>query len=114
MFEESLLYGVNQSSQRAIERERERKKLEEEWLKKYERKKSAHTSWQWLYYHNCKVKEGELPHESDFGWWYYYPEQVEPVTDIEYDKLKELYISKYGGWTTIDLDNTSYNGSKWY
>lgn len=104
-----------QKREQKIKQEKRRKELEE-YIKREERESTAKTSWQWLYYDKRKVIDGETPHyKNEYNdWLYYYPEQTEPVDDVEFAQLKELYISKYGGWTTIDLDTTSYNGRKWY
>lgn len=36
------------------------------------------------------------------------------VSEEEYHQLKKLYIDMFGGWEKIDLENTDYNGKKWY
>ena len=36
------------------------------------------------------------------------------VSEEEYERLKELYIQKFGGWETIDLEHTDYNGQIWW
>ncbi|MDU3152676.1 MAG: hypothetical protein E6706_00085 [Anaerococcus hydrogenalis] len=52
--------------------------------------------------------------EKDKEYYYYKGTDTEKVEDKEYNKLKDLYIKKFGGWKKIDLENTEYNGKKWY
>ena len=88
-----------------------------------------HTAWQWLNYAHCAPKAGVEPAgmhprywdpderewaESDKIWYYYTDKQVLRITDSRYEKLKALYIKLFGGWDTIDLDNTEYNGHAWW
>ena len=30
------------------------------------------------------------------------------------DKEAEMYIKKFGGWETIDLEHTEYDGHAWW
>ncbi len=87
------------------------------------------TSWQWLAQDKRKVKDKAIP-ISKFNWifddftqefyqkdeeYYYYSQyDTEEVTEEEYNKLKKLYIKLYGGWEIINLEDTEYNGKKWY
>lgn len=87
------------------------------------------TSWQWLKEDKRKVVENAVPEEK-YNWiydevsggfeeanesFYYYSQyDTEKVAEEEYKKLKNLYIKKFGGWERIDLENTKYNGKKWY
>lgn len=88
-----------------------------------------HTAWQWLYHKRCAPKKGEEPvgrhpvyrdaetdkwKESGKEWYYYGAEQVSMVPDKRYEKLKDLYIKMFGGWEEIDLENTKYDGHKWW
>lgn len=103
------------------------KKAEREWAIKSELK----TAWQWLSEERRIPKEGagyernpevfhyydsEVGEWEDFtsSYWYYMRMDTRPATDWEYKKLKELYISKFGGWETIDLENTEYDGRVWW
>lgn len=87
------------------------------------------TSWQWLERHHRKVIDdapyqvrhniyfdGDLMDfaESRKGFCYYSAANTVEVDDEEFERLKELYIKKYGGWERIDLDCTEYDGRKWY
>lgn len=85
-----------------------------------------HTAWQWLQYKHRVPKKGEQPRASrpsyfdgeDWAYgrkyYYYRSGQTEPVDDAEYERLKALYIKKYGGWDTIDLEHTTYDGHIWW
>lgn len=87
------------------------------------------TSWQWLAQDKRKVKDKAIPiskfnwlyddfrqefYQEDTEYYYYSQYDTEKVTEEEYKKLKDLYIKKFGGWERIDLENTEYNGKKWY
>ena len=87
------------------------------------------TAWQWLALDRRKVKNKAIPiskknwildnftqefYEKDKEYYYYKGTDTEKVEDKEYNKLKDLYIKKFGGWQRIDLENTKYNGKKWY
>lgn len=87
------------------------------------------TSWQWLKEDKRKVVENAVPEEkynliydevsggfeeANESFYYYSQYDTEKVEDKEYKKLKDLYIKKFGGWEKIDLENTEYNGKKWY
>lgn len=87
------------------------------------------TAWQWLAQDKRKVKDKAIPiskrnwilnrctqefYEEDKEYYYYKGADTEKVEDKEYNKLKDLYIKKFGGWQRIDLENTKYNGKKWY
>ena len=64
-----------------------------------------------------KEKEGpgeDSWKESEKEWYYYTAVQVSPVSDKRYDRLKALYIKLYGGWDTIDLEHTTYDGHAWW
>ena len=88
-----------------------------------------HTAWQWLSEKRLAPKKGEVPEgrhpkyldpeadswkESDKEWYYYTAVQVSQVSDKRYDRLKALYIKLYGGWDTIDLEHTTYDGHAWW
>ena len=83
------------------------------------------TSFQWLRCHRI-IKEGAKPANScrchiplDDGDWmeityYYYSESdTEDINEDEYERLKALYIEKYGGFDHIPANNI-YNGKPWY
>ncbi len=87
------------------------------------------TAWQWLAQDRRKVKNKAIPisklnriyndftqefYEEDKEYYYYKGIDTEKVTEEEYKKLKDLYIKKFAGWEKIDLENTEYNGKKWY
>ena len=87
------------------------------------------TAWQWLALDRRKVKDNAVPiskknwilnkftqefYKEDKEYYYYMGIDTEKVEDKEYKKLKDLYIKKFGGWEKIDLENTEYNGKKWY
>ena len=88
-----------------------------------------HTAWQWLSQKRCVPRRGEEPTgmhpwywdpetdgwaDSEKEWYYYTAEQVRPVTDKRFEKLKALYIRIFGGWETIDLEHTAYDGHAWW
>ena len=88
-----------------------------------------HTSWQWLAHKHMAVKDGEEacerhpvgwdPYEEDWvtyerTWFYYDHSQVKKVSEKRFENLKKKYIKLYGGWEIIDLENTEYNGKKWW
>lgn len=87
------------------------------------------TAWQWLAQDRRKVKNKAIPiskknwildnftqkfYQEDKVFYYYKGADTEKVEEEEYKKLKDLYIKKFGGWERIDLENTEYNGKKWY
>lgn len=87
------------------------------------------TAWQWLAQYRRKVKDKAIPiyklnriyddftqefYQEDKAFYYYKGTDTEKVKEEEYRKLKDLYIKKFGGWEKIDLENTEYNGKKWY
>lgn len=73
-----------------------------------------HTSWQLLNWYHRIPMPGVKPMADDSGWYRYNGFYTWKVPDVLFNRLQELYIKKYGGWETIDLDNTSYNGSIWW
>ena len=89
------------------------------------------TAWQWLSEARRMIRPGAraFPHtykrhgfndetgyyiSGSSTWYYYQYEDTVVVTDDEYERLKAAYITQFGGWETIDLEHTSYNGHKWY
>lgn len=87
-----------------------------------------HTAWQWLAeYHRAPIT-GSVPdpiskrfYDEEYEdwtdgpeWFYYDGSQTVPVDDALYDRLKALYIEKFGGWKKIDLAHTAYDGSAWW
>lgn len=91
--------------------------------------RKPHTAWQWLAHKRCAPKTEEEPTgmhprywnpetdewaDSEKEWYYYTAEQVRPVTDKRFEKLKALYIRIFGGWETIDLEHTAYDGHAWW
>lgn len=76
-----------------------------------------HTAWQWLaiYHRIPRVNaETEAEHYDCGTYHYYHLADTNWASDKEYEALKALYIEKYGGWDTIDLDHTTYNGKVWW
>ena len=93
---------------------------------------NARTSYQWL--HDCHRKiinpdngfhaekyrydndnSADDPfYLAEMPYYYYLERDTEPVSDEEYERLKQAYIKEYGGWEHIDLENTKYNGKPWY
>jgi hypothetical protein len=108
--------------------DRARRKAEKERKLKYYEDHIEMTSWQWLAYaHRVPVDDADAHHktlrypnddgkweESDSKWYYYYKKDTMEVSEEEYQRLKELYIQKFGGWETIDLEHTDYNGQIWW
>ena len=89
------------------------------------------TAWQWLSEARRMIRPGAraFPHTykrhgfndeegyyiSGTSTWYYYQyEDTVIATDDEYERLKAAYIARFGGWETIDLEHTTYDGHKWY
>lgn len=75
------------------------------------------TSWQWLVEERRAVLPGAptfIKRPFDRAWHYYRCCDTQIVTDQEYERLKAEYIVTYGGWWTIDLTHTRYDGRKWY
>ncbi|OXT31364.1 hypothetical protein B1H61_11510 [Streptococcus agalactiae] len=52
--------------------------------------------------------------EASKDFYYYSEYDTVPISEEEYQELKDKYISRFGGWKKIDLDHTDYNGKKWY
>lgn len=92
-------------------------------------KNKLKTAWKWLSEDKRKVKNKAIPisklnwiyddftqkfYEEDKEYYYYKGTDTEKVTEEEYNKLKKLYIKLYGGWEIINLEDTEYNGKKWY
>lgn len=88
-----------------------------------------HTAWQWLDQKHCAPKRGEKPtgrhprywnpetdgwEDSPKEWFYYASTQVSRVSDKRFERLKSIYIKQYGGWDTIDLEHTTYDGHTWW
>ena len=98
--------------------EQEEREAEERKQREAEKK----TSWQWLEQERCMVKPGSVPvpvvrcagDDQEKTWHYYFRRDVVPVTEDQYDDLKQRYIDLFGGWETIDLETTEYDGRVWY
>lgn len=88
-----------------------------------------HTAWQWMNYKHFAPRKDAVPEgkrpihwnpetdtwvESEKEWFYYTAEQVVPVPEKRYERLKALYIKRFGGWETIDLEHTDYDGHAWW
>ena len=52
--------------------------------------------------------------DSEKEWYYYTDKQVSKISDKRFERLKALYIKAYGGWETIDLEHTEYDGHMWW
>ena len=102
----------------AYRRKKEREEKERQKEKERQRIEGSQTSWQWLSRDRRKIIHGSEPVRRtgryDNGYKYYPIDCTTPVTSVEYERLKKLYIKKYGGWLKIDLDHTDYEGSPWY
>lgn len=59
------------------------------------------------------AKGSEGPEMQFLAYNYQYEDTV-IATDDEYERLKAAYIARFGGWETIDLEHTTYDGHKWY
>ncbi|MDU3198754.1 MAG: hypothetical protein E6696_00370 [Anaerococcus hydrogenalis] len=103
--------------------------IDEREMEFFKIKDELKTAWQWLSENKRKVKNKAIPvskrnwilndftqefYQEDKAFYYYKGADTEKITEEEYNKLKELYINLYGGWERIDLENTEYNGKKWY
>lgn len=103
--------------------------MSEEEIEYFRIKDEFKTAWQWLSENKRKVKDKAIPiskrnwilnkftqefYKEDKEYYYYMGIDTEKVEDKEYNKLKDLYIKEFGGWEKIDLENTEYNGKKWY
>lgn len=103
-------------------------------------KASYHTSWQWLFYYGCiPIAEAESisrtyighhweNHEDEHGfnrwykvdddsastWKYYKGEDVILIPKYWQGYLRRDYEEKFGGWETIDLEHTTYDGHAWW
>ena len=99
----------NGLSEESIEKrsrhERKKKRLEQETELK--------TAWQWLRYDHRKPADTAKPIEQN-SWYYYYWRDTTPTTEEEYQRLKDLYVKKFGGWEDIGLEHTTYDGHKWW
>lgn len=119
------LYHWHKAEERRLkeEQEAERKRLEEAYANG---DLPLKTSWQWLSQDHRIPKDNAVAigktykyywdyGQCDYHTWYYYPKKdTVPVDEAEYQRLKALYIKKFGGWNCIDLDNTTYTGKKWW
>lgn len=80
----------------------------------------SRTAWQWLAHEHRAIRPGAVPiawgppYYHTRTWWYYRYYDTYPVTGQEYTRLRAMYIVLYGGWWTIDLAHTRYDGHKWY
>lgn len=132
-FEELRLERNRKSRERYHERilEEELAREEEERRREARLERQAYensfkTSWQWLAQERRIPVEGaeahliEKPYYIGYdcwdssSWYYYQEDDTRVVESWEYEKLKKLYISKFGGWETIDLENTEYDGRIWW
>ena len=77
------------------------------------------TSWQLLNYYHRIPLEGHTPElrknpMREKRYYYYDIDKSIIVDEKRFEELKALYIEKYGGWETIDLDKTTYDGRIWW
>ena len=102
----------------AIKREiRAKQKAEQDRKKKYEDDHTERTSWQWLEYERRVPVPGANAHWKKWNnskWYYYFKKDTVQVDDTEYNRLKDLYIKKFGGWECVDLESTNYDGRVWW
>lgn len=116
---------------RAKARERRRREKMHRLRARLQELQRPRTAWQWLSEKRRMIRPGAqaFPHTykqhgfNDFDgyyvagestWYYYRYEDTVLVTDDEYEQLKNAYITQFGGWETIDLAHTTYDGHKWY
>ena len=93
-------------------KEKEEEEKREAYLRAYN---NLSTSWQWLYHCHREVLENAEPILNDYNNFYYYREtETKEISEERFEELKSMYVEKYGGWEKIDLENTTYNGKKWY
>lgn len=129
---EIVRYDKQMKTERKKKREeaKERKKAREEEEARLQAEAESsrlQTAWQWLSAeHRVPVKgatahgkintyfDGEDFQESDKIWYYYYKRDTREASDEEYERLKALYTEKFGGWETIDLEHTPYDGHIWW
>lgn len=131
---------VNLMSDREIEKirmaeaeARYEKRQQKKWDANHPWWDEAHTAWQWLSQYGRIPAPGKnafprehytrgwltdediwVPGKYDRTWWYYNGSDTVPIPDGLKEKLRKMYIIKYGGWGKIDLDNTDYDGHAWW
>lgn len=93
-------------------KEKEEEEKREAYLRAYN---TLLTSWQWLYHCHREILENAEPILNDCNDFYYYRKtETKEISEERFEELKLMYVEKYGGWKKIDLENTRYNGKKWY
>lgn len=108
------------------------KRQEKKWYKDRPYWDDAHTAWQWLskygripapgkkafpeFYENDEwIDEFGDRHNAYSHTWYYYQGEDTIACPLELkEKLKTMYIEKFGGWEKIDLNSTTYDGHIWW
>ncbi|WP_270361157.1 hypothetical protein [Limosilactobacillus mucosae] len=132
-FSEKETKAISKTERIRREKAKKKARLEAEKKRQLELEyENARTSYQWL--HDCRRKitnpdngfhtekyrydDSEINDDpfylAKMPYYYYLERDTEPVSDEEYERLKQAYIKEYGGWEHIDLDNTKYNGKPWY
>lgn len=116
---ERARYKKKISEKRKQDRLKRKRKLEEEKARiEKEWQEELMTAWQWLSRAKrvpTETAKAQPVDYTDIGRWYYYKRMdTRPATDEEYERLKALYVEKFGGWEEIDLKNTTYDGQKWW
>lgn len=77
----------------------------------------GYTAWQLLsQYHRVPkdTTKGYYAGEYEKQWFYYEWRNSMVVDNDRFQKLKDLYIKKFGGWEQIDLEHTFYDGHAWW
>ena len=99
-------------------------KINNSWEEEFE--KDYFTSWQMLRYKRRIPIDGndyflkkwnimdDMGEWNEVTYYYYDVKKTREVSDEEYHRLKILYIEKFGGWTSINLDHTNYDGRIWW
>ena len=108
---------ANKKYRKELAIKKEKKKREDEVQRREDLRYSEYTAWQLLQHWHRVPLDNVNPHYHcyyDNEWGYYYLKDTRKVNAEEFDKLKALYIQKFGGWEHIDLRNTTYNGAKWW
>ena len=114
--EKEVLPMTDREKKRERAKRREHRKevqARKEEKKRLEQETELKTAWQWLRYDHRKPADTAKPIEQN-SWYYYYWRDTTPTTEEEYQRLKDLYVKKFGGWEDIGLEHTTYDGHKWW
>lgn len=121
-FEEAETKAISKTECMRRLKAKKKAKLEVEKKRQLELEyENARTSYQWLHDYRRKIINPDNDNSADdpfylaaMPYYYYLERDTEPVSDEEYERLKQAYIKEYGGWEHIDLEHTKYNGKPWY